>query len=115
MGPQVFEDGSRQVLKTEPARLGLQSARQSMDSSRRLLQASDMQQQQVLPQRLVSAIQVCGIACPPCRWTRTKPCERCTLIMSSLCRPCVNAWLLRSSSILQSAVMGAACNCGQTL
>ena len=52
------------MLETEQASQGWQSARQSMDSSRRLLQASDMQQQQqqVLPRRLVSAIQVCGIA-----------------------------------------------------
>ena len=93
MGPQVFEDGSRQVLKAEQASQGWQSARQSMDSSRRLLQAPDMQQQQqeVLPRRLVSAIQVCGIACPPCPRMRTKPCERCTSIMSSSCRPCVSA------------------------
>ena len=97
MDPQVFMDGSRQVLKAEQASQGWQGARQSMDSSRRLLRASDMQQQQVLPRRLVSAIQVCGIACSPCPWMRTKPCERCTSIMSSSCRPCVSAWLLLCS------------------
>ena len=96
------------MLKREQASQGWQSARQSMDSSRRLLQASDMQQQQqVLPRRLVSAIQVCGTTCPPCPWMRTKPCERGTLLMSSLCRPCVSAWLLLCLWILQSAVMGA--------